>query len=318
MKISITGGNGFIGRNLVGALSQRGCSIKMLSRRADCGLPPGVQKIQGDLVSVDCPMNQFVADSEIIFHCAGEVRDEATMRLLHVDATQRLLDVTLDEASRRGRIIHWVQLSSAGAYGPPPDGAHSERIVTEETKTIPVGEYEITKTIADERVIRACESDLMTYSIVRPSNVYGRNMPNQSLRALSNMIRKRLFFYIGKPGAVATYVHVNDVVEVLLRCGLDKRARGEIFNISNDCMLEDLINGIAQSTNVPPPRLRVPEPLVRTTVSLIEMVATIPLTQKRIDALVSRTRYPCHKLESKLDYRPKVTVVNSIEEALLA
>jgi len=317
MKISVTGGNGFIGRSLVDALSQKGYKVKVLSRYADYKPPTGIELVQGDLISTDCPIDQFIANSTIIFHCAGEVRNDAKMRSLHVDATQRLLDVALSEASKRGRIIHWVQLSSVGAYGPPPGGAHSERIVTEESETFPVGEYEVTKSIADELVMQACKTGLMTFSIVRPSNVYGRNMPNQSLRSLGDMIRKRLFFYIGKPGAVATYVHVDDVVEVLLRCGLDQRARGEVFNISNDCMLEDLINGMSIALNVAHPTLRLPEPLVRAIVSVVTKVTTIPLTQERIDALVSRTRYPCHKLESKLDYNPKIPVASSIGEALL-
>lgn len=317
MQISVTGGNGFIGRRLVDALIQKGYKVKTLSRSTKHKPPPGIELVRGDLISTDCPIDQFIANSEIIFHCAGEVRDEAKMRSLHVDATQRLLDVALNEASMKGRIIHWVQISSVGAYGPPPGVAHSERIVTEETETIPVGEYEVTKSIADELVMQACKSGLMTFSIVRPSNVYGRNMSNQSLHSLGDMIRRRLFFYIGKPGAVATYVHVDDVVEVLLRCGLDQRARGEVFNISNDCMLEDLINGMSNALDVAYPTLRLPEPLVRAIVSLVAKVTTIPLTQQRVDALVSRTRYPCHKLESKLGYNPKIPVASSIGEALL-
>ena len=314
----MTGGNGFIGRKLVEVLSHQGHEVKLLSRRSDRKLPVGVQRVHGDLLSTDCPLDQLVENCEVVFHCAGEIRDESIMRSLHVDATQRLLNAVLNEAAKTGRKIHWVQLSSIGAYGPPRGRADSDRIVTEDSKTNPVSEYETTKTLADELLIKACQSGVMTYSIVRPSNVYGKNMPNQSLRTLGTMIGKRLFFYIGKPGAIATYVHVDDVVEVLRRCGLDQRARGEVINVSNDCKLEDLVNGIAQALDVSYPRLRLPEYLVRAAVSVVTKFATIPLTQERIDTLVSRTRYPCHKLEAILDYKPKIPVASSIGDALLA
>ena len=318
MNISVTGGTGFIGRRLVEALGYQGYGVKILSRQPGAEPLPGMQIISGDLVSADCPIAQFVEGSEIIFHCAGEISDHAKMRLLHIEATRRLLDAVHDEASKNKRTIHWVQLSSVGAYGPPAAGAGSDRIVTEETPTNPVGEYETTKTVADELVTKACQDGLITYSIVRPSNVFGRNMPNQALRALGDMIGRRLFFYIGKPGTVANYVHVDDVIAVLLRCGFDSRAQGQIFNLSNDCMLVDLVHGIAQELGVTPPRLRLPELLVRLAVSLASKLATIPLTRERINALVSRTRYPCDKLESMLDIKPEKPVPATIGEALLS
>ncbi len=316
MNISITGASGFVGRALLDALLRQGHQLTLLSRRAQRDVPTGVRPLCGNLVAADCPLDQFVAGCEVIYHCAGEIRDETKMRALHVDATQRLLDAALDEASKTGRNIHWVQLSSVGVYGPSENGPGSDRTVTETTETNPVGEYETTKTIADERLIKACHTGLLTYSILRPSNIFGRDMPNQSLRSLCDIIRKRLFFYIGKPGAIATYVHVDDVVEVLLRCGFDPRARGEIFNLSNDCSLDDLIGGIATTLQVTPPRLRIPEPLARLAASLLRKIVTIPLTQERINALVSRTGYPCQKLESKLNFTPQAPVPNSIGEAL--
>lgn len=314
MKISITGANGFVGRALLDELLRQGHDLTMLSRQAEREAPAGVKLLRGSLVAADCPLDQFVDGCEVIYHCAGEIRDESRMRSLHVDATQRLLDAALNEASKTGQAIHWVQLSSVGVYGPPRDGPASDRSVTETTKTNPVGEYETTKTIADGLLLKACQPGLLTCSIVRPSNIFGKHMPNQSLRSLGEIIRKRLFFYIGKPGAIATYVHVDDVVAVLLRCASDNQARGEVFNVSNDCLLEELVSGIAQNLGVPPPTLRLPETLIRPAVSLAMKFSSLPLSPERIDALVARTKYPATKLESRLGYEFKAAVSDSIGE----
>ncbi len=314
MKISITGANGFIGRRLVDALRRQGHAISALSRRTNCILPADIHIVKGDLTSMDCPLDQLLEGCEVVFHCAGEIHDAAAMKSLHVDGTQRLLQAVLKEAAQRGQAIHWVQLSSVGTYGPPKGTANAERVVTEDTPTHPLGVYEVTKTLSDELVIQASERGLMTYSIVRPSNVFGANMRNQSLRQLGAMVRKGLFFYVGRPGAVATYVHVDDVVEVLLRCGTDHRAKGKIFNISNDCLLEEMAEGIASTLKVTYPWLRLPEPFMRAAALVIGKVVNIPLTQERINALVARTRYPYLKLERELGFTPRISVPGAIGE----
>ncbi len=312
MKVGITGATGFIGRSLMEECVSRGYDVRILTRDRSktISLPSSITVVQGDLTGDCTGIHDFVDDLDVLYHCAGEISNESKMHDLHVAGTARLL------AAAQGKIERWVQLSSVGAYGSPLGVASANRVVTEDTPARPRGTYEVTKTQSDELVRRACENSMMGYSIVRPSNVFGADMPNQSLRSLGAMIHRRLFFYVGRSGALATYVHVDDVVEVLLRCGIDPRAKGEIFNISNDCLLEDMINAMASALGVARPWLRLPEPFVRLVASVAENVARFPLTQERIDALVSRTKYPNVKLEQKLDFTPQVNVPSAIGEVL--
>jgi nucleoside-diphosphate-sugar epimerase len=223
------------------------------------------------------------------------------MHELHVASTSRLLKAVTRKTTVNNK-IHWVQLSSVGAYGSVPD---VDRIVTEETEVNPKGEYEVTKTIADTNIISMANEDDFTFSILRPSNVFGLNMPNNSIRQLIGIVRRRLFFYIGSNEPVVTYVHVDDVVSALILCGFDERARGEIFNISNDCSLRELIEGIAHTLSVPVPSLRVPKIFVRYLVAVLSFFTKGLITQERVNALTSRTRYPTTKLKQKLDFTPE-------------
>jgi nucleoside-diphosphate-sugar epimerase len=111
---------------------------------------------------------------------------------------------------------------------------------------------------------------------------------------------------------VATYVHVEDVVECLMRCAFDPRAKGHVFNLSNDCLMEELIQSIARWTGVEPPRLRIPETLARACAFAGRGIKNFPLTNGRIDALVSRTCYPNEKLRRVLDFLPIKHVPESI------
>jgi nucleoside-diphosphate-sugar epimerase len=316
MNTAVTGGNGFIGRKLVEALASQGHAVRVLTRASTRSPSVNVQFVEGDLTSDDCPFSQFLENCDVVFHCAGELRSVALMRALHVGGTRRLLGGVFREIALRGRAVHWVQLSSVGAYGFPAQFASTDRVVTEETPPQPRGEYEVTKTESDQLVIEASGKGILTSSVVRPSKVIGAEMPEQSLRRLGSMVRRGMFFYIGRPGSVATYVHVDDVVEVMLRCALDPRAKGKTFNISNDCTLEDMVNGIAHAEGVASPRLRFPESLVRGAIYAASTLFKVPLSQEQVSGLVRRTRYPYHKLQKELDFAPKRAVPNAIAEVL--
>ncbi|MEO5333115.1 MAG: NAD-dependent epimerase/dehydratase family protein [Magnetococcus sp. YQC-5] len=315
MQICITGANGFIGRHLVEALLRQGYILRVLTRRVDCVFPVGVHVVQGDLTLEDVNLEPFLSGCDVLLHCAGEVNRVEMMRSLHVDGTQRLLQAVQNESSKRGKKIHWVQLSSIGAYGPAPDGFENlDRVVTEETPCRPINEYEITKTISDDLVMSAVTDGLITYSVVRPSKVLGRHMVEPSLYKLIRIVDKKLFFYIGKPGAVATYVHVDDVVAALVKCSLNPVAKGRIYNVSSDCLLEELIEQIALTLGARPPWLRLPEGLTRQVVGWLDGRIPMPLSQARINGLVNRTRYATDRIVSELDFVFSKPMPQAIDE----
>ena len=118
-----------------------------------------------------------------------------------------------------------------------------KRLITENSDTNPVNEYEKTKTISDEMVIKS-SANSFSYTILRPSNVIGPSMTNQSVRKLIKLVNLR-FFFIGKKDAVCTYVHINDVIRAMLLISFNPKSRNEIFNLSFDCSWEELITQIS-------------------------------------------------------------------------
>ena len=300
MKVLVLGANGFIGARLVERLIEEAHDVKILTRSQGKTKNLKAKIFVGDLRDPLLDLDDLLGGCEVVFNCAGEIHDVELMHELHVESTNRLLKAISRKATDNSR-VHWVQLSSVGAYGSVPD---VERIVTEETKVNPKGEYEVTKTVADESIISSSREGGFTFSILRPSNVFGPGMPNNSIRQLIGVVRRRLFFYVGFNEPVVTYVHVDDVVSALVLCGFDERAKGEIFNISNDCSLRELIEGIARALSVPTPSLRIPKSFVRFAVTILSVVTKGFITQERVNALTSRTRYPVNKLKEKLDFEP--------------
>ena len=294
MIIAITGGSGFIGRILVKKSLENNYKVRLLSRKS---LPEneGYIPFKGDLSDPKVDLSNFLDGVDILYHCAGEVINEALMNELHVNGTKRLIK------QAKGKVGRWVQLSSVGAYGKCRSG-----VVTEKTKEQPLGVYETTKTESDNLV----KASGIPYLILRPSNVFGDNMTNQSLHNLFSMIQKGLFFYIGKKGSMLNYIHVDDVVEALVKCGENENITEEVFNISQSIILENLIVSLLNYEGKNTTFIRLPEWLVRLFTGLFKVIPKFPLTSSKIDALTLRSVYDSNKIQNLLDFQFK----NSLED----
>jgi nucleoside-diphosphate-sugar epimerase len=313
--VLVTGASGFIGGGLVARLLEMGRRVVVITRAASRAFPDGVRIHVGDLATGFGLSSSLFEDVGVVFHCAGEVRQPALMRPVHVGGTERLLACVGEPADPAAPRLHWVQLSSVGAYGPPAP-ANRLRHVDEETPEHPVGEYEITKTESDDLVRRAAQQGRITCTLLRPSSVIGRRMPNASVRGVIAAVGRGWFFHIGPPGAIAQYVHVDDVVSALVACGGNPAARGQTFNISSDCPWKDMIEHIARARGVSPPRIRLPETPTRLAVGLAGTVLPLPLSASRIDALVSRTSYASAKIEAMLGFRFSRPMPGALDDLL--
>lgn len=286
MIIAVTGGGGFIGQLLVQRLLQHGHQVRLLTRNQK-KLIEGVEYFQGDLSNPDSAYDDFVDSVDVLYHCAGEVNDESLMQQLHVEGTRRLVDAA------KGRIGSWIQLSSVGAYG-----SCRNQVITEESVEHPSGVYEETKTESDKIV----KESGIPYVILRPSIVFAATMRNRSLFQLLNMVRRGIFFYLGKKGALVNYVHVDDVVEALLKCGGNSTALGNIFNLSQTVEIERMVDSFQSGLGIERTVLRLPEWPLRVATCLTGWLPGFPLTAQRIDALTGRCCYDSSKIKNELGF----------------
>jgi len=305
MIVGVTGGTGFIGKSLILRHIQEGDDVRLLSRNLghESKLSKSVKYYRGDLTGKSSDLIDFVDGIDILYHCAGEINNQGKMHDLHVTGT-----INLSEAAS-GKIGHWVQLSSVGVYG-----FHSGGIITEETPLNPVGIYEASKAESDQIVISTSQKGGFSYSILRPSNVYGPGMSNQSLFQMISMIKKRLFFFIGEPGAVMNYIHVDNVADALIRCGNLPAAKNRIYNLSDSCTIEHFVSIISDELNLPKPKLRLPEWPIRRVSSLFARAPWFPLTKTRVDALTVRARYSYSRICDELSYIHRITLDEGIRQ----
>lgn len=301
MKVGVTGGNGFIGSQLVNRHIELGDEVHFLSRNKDRKIK-GATLFVGDL-SIEESLFEFVNEIDVLYHCAAEIIDESKMEATNIFGTENLIKAA------SGKIKHWVQLSSVGVYGPIDKG-----LITENQPYNPINAYEKSKLKSDLLVLEASKQQFFTSTIIRPSNVFGASMRNNSLFALTKTIDKGLYFFIGQKGASANYVTAENVIEALYLAATNSNAVNKIYNISDWCTIEDFVAMISKHLKRRVPKYRT---LLKPIVLLAKVTSFIPknpLTVSRLLALCNRSKYDINKIENELNYKPINTTNDGLKE----
>jgi nucleoside-diphosphate-sugar epimerase len=302
--ILLTGASGFIGAKFLRYALNKGFRIRVLTRHPnDWPFQAGFEVVEGDLANTK-EWEQALQDVQVVVHGAAEIKDPALMRLVNVEGPTRLFDAAVKAGVKR-----WVQLSSVGAYGLVNEG-----VVTEEWLDFPADTYEASKTDFDEKLKHAAKIHGIEVCIVRPSNVYGLGMRNQSIIQMMNAIRKGFFAFMGPPGASANYVHVDDVVHALALCIEKPQAANQTYIVSGWATMEDMVSGLAAGAGIPPPKRRMYLPLAKCLAVLFKWVPRLPLTLSRVQAMSMRSRYSTEKIERELGWSLSVPVKEGMRQ----
>jgi len=304
MVICITGATGFIGKRLVSRLLAAGNEVRYLTRNNKQPLS-GARAFLADVNDSINKLTPFFKNVDVVYHCAGEVENESLMYQTHVDGTHNLLAALKNANELTSNPVHWIQLSSCGAYGQAANAVGEERHVDEAAPDSPVGVYETSKAESDALIVEAStQYDWFKYTIFRPSIVFGVGMRSTAIARLTSLIKKNMFFYIGHKEAVANYVHVDDVVNAMVLSLNQSSALNETFIVANDCKLSEIVNAISGAFSVAEPRWTINEFLLRVLLNTVNCIVKIPINSSHIDVMVRKTHYSNAKLRKYLDWAP--------------
>lgn len=212
MRITVTGGTGFIGRGLVAALASRGDEVCVITRdpgRARGEVPAGVAL---EAWSAEEAWAERVRSSDAVVHLAGEgVADGrwteerlARIRSSRVDTTAALAEVI----ARAPKKPVWVSGSAVGIYGMRKDDA----VLDEQA---PPGDDVLARVCADwEGATAPARRAGVRVAIARTGIVLGRGGG-----ALAKMLPAFKAFAGGPIGDGAqwlSWIHIEDAVRGLL------------------------------------------------------------------------------------------------------
>ena len=115
MIVSITGGTGFIGSELVKRHLEMNDTVRVLSRN-DEKYPTqfGTDKIKyiiGDITDNNTDFYEFLKDTDVLYHCAGEFYNQNKMVSINLAGTNNICKAAA------GKIKHMIYISSVSVYG---------------------------------------------------------------------------------------------------------------------------------------------------------------------------------------------------------
>ena len=223
----LTGGNGFVGSRVARRLVSLGWRVRAIVRKKGAApdlRSPLVEEIEGDFVSryVASPA---AAGCDAVIHCAATAGpDLEPVRRLNVEGTRTIAEVAL--AARAKRYVH---VSTVGVYdiaGAP--------LVTEDTPLKTQGDpYGLTKAEADRLVLRAIDGGLPGV-ILRPGAILGAHPTSTWAVKIPGMVRDRKIKLKDDGGDSWPFVHVEDLVDAVLRAIESERAVGRVYNMVDD------------------------------------------------------------------------------------
>jgi NADH dehydrogenase len=208
--ILVTGGTGFVGRNIVRLLVKKGQRVKCLVRESS---PRNVlddldvEFYTGDIL-VPGTLKEALQDIDTVIHLVGiikEIRD-ATFERIHTEGTKNVL-----EAARNAEIKKYIHMSALG------------------TRPWGISRYHKTKWQAEEAV----RNSGLKYVILRPPIICGAD--DEFVNMFAKMIRQtfitRIIPVIGKGESRMQPIYVGDVAHCFVEAALNDNILNKTYEI---------------------------------------------------------------------------------------
>jgi nucleoside-diphosphate-sugar epimerase len=250
MKLLLIGGTGNISSAVVREAAAQGLAVTVLVRGTrDVALPPAVETVRGDATRPD------------VLALLARRGFDAVVDFIAYDGE----DVRRDIEAFRGRVAHYVFISSASVYRKPPGGYR----ITEETPLgNPYWEYARKKIEAEEALREAHRDQGFPATVVRPAFTYGESwVPTTSGSDYTVVHRLRRGLPIVVPGdgtSLFVLTHASDFARGLVGLLGCPEALGEAFHVTSDEVLSwnQVHETIARAVGVEPRIVHVPSDFI--------------------------------------------------------
>lgn len=218
--VFVSGGSGFVGRNLIRALVQRGDTVRALARSDSAARAVealGAHAVYGDLVDT-AGLRDALAGCATVFHAAALVAEwgpRQEFEAVNVEGTRQLL-----AAAQTAGVSTFVHVSTEACFA---DG--SPLINIDETRPFPehpLPRYPATKARAERLVLAANTATLRTVA-VRPRLIWGGD-DSSLLPQIVDAVRQGRFAWIGGGRHLSSTCHIDNVIEGCLLA--ERQGRG--------------------------------------------------------------------------------------------
>jgi nucleoside-diphosphate-sugar epimerase len=323
VRVFVTGGSGFVGRQLIADLVARGDEVRALARSPGAAQTVealGAAAVAGDLDD-EAALRAGMAGCELLFHAAAKVEvwgERAEFERITVLGTRRAL-----AAARAAGVARSVHVSTeAVLVGGKP------LIDADETWPIParpLGLYPWSKALAEAEVQKAT-ADGQDAVIVRPRAIWGTG-DTVLLPRLCRLVDQQKFAWIDRGRALTSTCHVKNVSAGMLAAA-ERGASGEIYFLTDGSnltfreylggMLERLGRDASRARSIPLGAARLLARALEGYWRMSQKGGEPPLTRTTVELIGAQVTVRDDKARSRLGYRPVITREQGLSELRLS
>jgi len=251
VTLLVTGGNGFLGRALVGRLVQRGDHVRVLARSAYQA--EGVECLRGDVADPEL-VQRAVKGCTTVFHVAaktgigGRFEDYARTNLTGTEV--------VIAACKKAGVQRLVYTSTPSVVF----DRHGHEGADESTPLVTnkLSAYAWTKARAEEKVLAAHGPELTTVAL-RPHLVWGPEDTQLTARILDRAKKGKLRLIDGGRAKVDA-VYIDNAVDAHLAAETAKDAGGRAYFVTNEDPrpIEEILNRMLKAADLAPVTRSVP------------------------------------------------------------
>jgi len=242
-RILVTGGNGYLGRNLVEKLRELQAEVFVMDLHGTADTHTFILDIT-DAKAVKVAIDQI--KPQIIYHLAASLdrnRNFDNFDLIYAVNTKATLNLL--EALKAYEYENFIFTSSSEVYGDnkPP---FKETQVPQ-----PASPYSLTKIFTEHLIETFSKTYQKKYTILRLFNFFGKNMsPQFFIPKMIKTLRNNQKFEMTEGAQKRDFLYLEDVVQALVLTA-KKSAQNDVFNVCSNVAvsLKELVVEVKNSLN---------------------------------------------------------------------
>ncbi|WP_419835156.1 NAD-dependent epimerase/dehydratase family protein [Endozoicomonas atrinae] len=329
-KILVTGGAGFLGKNLARELLNRGHQVRVFDQ-AECDLEhPGLEKVQGNICDKSL-VTKVCEGIDTVFHTAAVIEIRSTKVVsqqvkklsydINLGGTQNIIDACLTQGVKR---LVYTSSNSVVINGQPIANGNEALPYVDGFRDL----YTETKAKAEQQVLAANGRNGLYTCAIRPSGIWGPGVQTMFKLLIKELINGSFKALVGDGKARLDNSYVHNLIHGKLlaagQLGKNGKASGQAYFINDGepVNMMEFSRPLVEQLGYPYPKKRISYKLIKTVISAWEKlhqwfkVGEPPQSTLALERIGIDNFFSIDKARRDLGYEPLYTSESGMKEAM--